>query len=212
MEQSYNESNIPLQKDMEAFIDPISKNSENAPTTNTTIQQKENPEPTSITIPKKEEVINPTGKRKLSILEKSAIKTLFYDHFSKHPYGDEGSKKTIFSAILKEEPELTEKQLDVMFRKAKNDFFMSLPQLQPEALIAKLNEENDYLKTKILTTSNLDIVKQAEVINKLNATAADINKLKDVAPNIQITFTTNLNENDLIKSANKIIDTQGEEE
>ncbi len=82
-------------------------------------------------------------------------------------------------------------------------YWASFPAWEKQALITKITQEGEELKSDILA-SKTDIIRKAVTINKINQTTAQVNSLQSQPPPATIMINTNIDESDLIKQLNTI--------
>ena len=128
-------------------------------------------------------LLNSTQTMRLTKKERETVKSLMTDTIH-----DPRNKKALFKELKKDYPQITDTNMGILWREAKKDYFHALNRLPNEALLNQHNERLETLTERILEESRRDITFQAEAVNKLIITSSQINKLNEMAPNIQINF------------------------
>lgn len=137
-------------------------------------------------------------KTRLSPIQGRTIKQMMFECLD-----DPRDKKRLFAAIMKDIPEANNSNLGRLWREAKHEYYQNMKRIPSDALLNQINETNEMLTERILNESRRDITFQADVINKINVTAAQVNKLSEVAPVVNIMFHQPIQINELL-NPNKV--------
>ncbi len=146
-------------------------------------------------------------KKNLTKIESNAIKAMMAECMETPK-----QKKSLFKAIKKDLPSVSDQSLYRLWRETTNDYYQNLKRIPSEALLNIINEKHEQrtekyeeLNQRILDESTADITKQVEAIVKTDMVLvkseqliAQINKLNEMAPVMQINFHQPMSLNKLL--------------
>lgn len=148
-----------------------------------------------------EQLISELGGRKISKVEKEALKIVIKRHLAMLNVNPT-AKKNLVRSFKKELPDLTESQILSVYKEAEKEFYATTDRFTAEELINKLNIRAEYLMDNLLEKTPItikDAAMQATAAVKIDTHIAKVNKLVDAAPNIEINFNQDIPEDKLLR-------------
>lgn len=148
----------------------------------------------------KQEEVSPES---LTIFQNKMITVYFEKHLesNKGIFNNEAEKSLLISNVAKEMG-LTLPQTELLYKRAKDNFYQSIKRLPAEVIINQINAEGQILKEEVYNTSTKDITAKSHEIMDINDKLAKINKLYDIAPQTNIYFKQDIDVNDLLNPDN----------
>jgi hypothetical protein len=140
----------------------------------------------------------------LTTMDKHALSNIIEIHLNKNPFNP-AAKEALIKDILTTIPALSETEILKIYRNQEHNHYSQLKRIPAEALVNKINDESEALKSRILAESSKDITDQVKIINEVNKNMAAINRLTDMSPKIEINFVQEIPMSELINNAEVII-------